>query len=102
MQGVKNTDFQTCLEILEEDQLQQMFIAEQAYFGLFNVTDLLKESVSRHQVNILSLYDNRVSSVNDVYKHLGLITKLSVMCHQQNVNMGTSTYHFIDNGVCRA
>lgn len=58
--GLKNHINRTCQEMLENDELQQVTVGEQFYYGLPNVTDLLKQSVNSHQVNILSPFDNAV------------------------------------------
>jgi uncharacterized protein YcaQ len=58
--GLKSHISHTCLEMLESNELQQVTVAEQVYYGLPNITDLLKQSVNRHQVNILSPFDNAV------------------------------------------
>ena len=46
--------------MLENNELQQVTVGEQMYYALPNTTDLLKQSVSRNQVNILSPFDNAV------------------------------------------
>ena len=58
--GLKSHITQTCQEMCENDDLQQMTVGEQTYYALPNVTDLLKGSVSRNLVNILSPFDNLV------------------------------------------
>jgi len=58
--GLKSHVTRTCQEMLENDELQQVMLGEQAYYALPNVTDLLKQSVNRNQVNILSPFDNAV------------------------------------------
>ena len=58
--GLKNKIAQTCQEMLENHELQQVTVGEQVYYALPNITDLLKPSVNRNQVNILSPFDNAV------------------------------------------
>jgi uncharacterized protein YcaQ len=58
--GLKGHITQTCQEMLENNELQQMTIGEQVYYALPNVIDLLKQSFNRNQVNILSPFDNAV------------------------------------------
>jgi uncharacterized protein YcaQ len=58
--GLKSHISRTCQEMLENNELQQVIVGEQTYYGLPNTTDLLKQSVSRNQVNILSPFDNAV------------------------------------------
>jgi uncharacterized protein YcaQ len=58
--GLKTQITQTCQQMLENSELQQVTIGEQVYYALPNVADLLKKSVNRNQVNILSPFDNAV------------------------------------------
>lgn len=58
--GLKSHITQTCQEMFENNELQQVILGEQTYYALSNVTDLLKQSVSHKQVNILSPFDNAV------------------------------------------
>jgi len=58
--GLKNHITRTCQEMLENNELQQLMVVEQIYYGLPQVTDLLKQTVNRNQVNILSPFDNAV------------------------------------------
>ena len=58
--GLKSHISRTCQEMLENNELQQVTVGEQTYYALPNVTDLLKQSVNRNQVNILSPFDNAV------------------------------------------
>lgn len=58
--GLKSHIKQTCQEMLENAELQQVSLGDHVYYALPNVTDLLKQSVNRNQVNILSPFDNAV------------------------------------------
>lgn len=58
--GLKSHINQTCQQMLENNELQQVMLGKQTYYALPNATDLLKKSVSRNQVNILSPFDNLV------------------------------------------
>ena len=58
--GLKSHITRTCQEMLENNELQQVTLAEQVYYALPNITDLLKQSVNHNQVNILSPFDNAV------------------------------------------
>jgi uncharacterized protein YcaQ len=58
--GLKSHVTRTCQEMLENDELQQVMLGSQTYYALPNITDLLKQSVSRNQINILSPFDNAV------------------------------------------
>jgi uncharacterized protein YcaQ len=58
--GLKGHITQTCHEMLEHNELQQMTVGEQVYYALPNVIDLLKQTINRNQVNILSPFDNAV------------------------------------------
>lgn len=58
--GLKSHISRTCQEMLENDELQQVTLGEQIYYGLPNVTDLLKQSVNRKYVHMLSPFDNAV------------------------------------------
>ncbi len=58
--GLKSYISRTCQEMLENSELQQVTAGEQIYYALPNITDLLKQSVNRNQVNILSPFDNAV------------------------------------------
>jgi uncharacterized protein YcaQ len=55
--GLKSQITQTCLQMLENNELQQVMVGKQIYYALPNVTDLLKQAVNRNQVNILSPFD---------------------------------------------
>jgi uncharacterized protein YcaQ len=58
--GLKSHISRTCQEMLENNELQQVTLGEQVYYAPSNVTDLLRQSVNRNQVNILSPFDNAV------------------------------------------
>jgi uncharacterized protein YcaQ len=58
--GLKSHITRTCQDMLENGELQQVMLGEQVYFAPLNVTDLLKQSMHRNQVNILSPFDNAV------------------------------------------
>ena len=58
--GLKGHIKQTCQEMLENRELQQVTVNEQVYYALPNITYLLKQTVNRNQVNILSPFDNVV------------------------------------------
>ncbi|WP_339725551.1 crosslink repair DNA glycosylase YcaQ family protein [uncultured Paraglaciecola sp.] len=58
--GLKSQITQTCEQMLENSELQPVTVAGQGYYALPNVTDLLKQSVNRNQVQILSPFDNAV------------------------------------------
>jgi uncharacterized protein YcaQ len=58
--GLKSHITHTCQEMLENNDLQQVTVGKQTYYALPKATDLLKKSVSRKQVNILSPFDNVV------------------------------------------
>jgi uncharacterized protein YcaQ len=58
--GIKNSIAQTCQQMLENHDLQQVQIGEQCYYALPNAIDLLKQTMNRNQVNILSPFDNLV------------------------------------------
>jgi uncharacterized protein YcaQ len=58
--GLKSYISRTCQEMLENNELQQVTVGKQTYYALPNATDLLKQSVNRNQVNILSPFDNAV------------------------------------------
>jgi uncharacterized protein YcaQ len=58
--GLKSHITRTCQEMLENGELQQVIVGELVYYALPNATDLLKQSVNRKQVNILSPFDNAV------------------------------------------
>ena len=58
--GLNSRITKTCQEMLENHELQQVTIGAQVFYVLPNITDLLKQSVNRNQVNILSPFDNAV------------------------------------------
>ncbi|GAC18214.1 winged helix-turn-helix domain-containing protein [Paraglaciecola arctica] len=58
--GLKNNITRTCQGMLENNELQQVTLGDQTYYALPNITDLLKQSVNRNLVNILSPFDNAV------------------------------------------
>jgi uncharacterized protein YcaQ len=58
--GLKSYISRTCQEMLENKELHQVTVGKQTYYALPNANDLLKQSVNRNQVNILSPFDNAV------------------------------------------
>jgi uncharacterized protein YcaQ len=58
--GLKGSIGRTCQEMLENNELQQVKQGKQIYYALPDATELLKQSVSRKKVSILSPFDNAV------------------------------------------
>jgi uncharacterized protein YcaQ len=58
--GLKRHVMKTCQQMLENRELQQVTLGEHVYYILPNTTDLLKKSVNRNQLHILSPFDNVV------------------------------------------
>jgi uncharacterized protein YcaQ len=58
--GLKSHVMQTCQQMLENSELQQVTLSEHVYYILPNTTDLLKKSGNRNHLHILSPFDNVV------------------------------------------
>ncbi|MBU3001773.1 winged helix-turn-helix domain-containing protein [Paraglaciecola arctica] len=58
--GMRSQLTETCQQMLENKELQPITVGGKAYYALPNATDLLKHSISRDQVHILSPFDNLV------------------------------------------
>ncbi|MEP1445891.1 MAG: crosslink repair DNA glycosylase YcaQ family protein [Paraglaciecola sp.] len=58
--GMRGHITETCQQMLENNELQLVTVGGQSYYALTNVTDLLKLSISRDHVHILSPFDNLV------------------------------------------
>ena len=56
--GLKSRINETCLKMLENQELQQVFINKQLYLAMSNVTDLLTQSINGNHLAILSPFDN--------------------------------------------
>lgn len=56
--GLKSSIKQTCQQMVENVELQEVKVAGKAYFCLPNIEGLLKQSISQKQINILSPFDN--------------------------------------------
>ena len=69
--GLKSYISRTCQEMLENNELQQVTVGKKIYYALPNPTDLLKQSVNRNQVNILSPFDNVVIQRNRLFEIFG-------------------------------
>jgi uncharacterized protein YcaQ len=58
LRGHKNIITRECAELLEDGQLIKVNVKQQEYYALPNVIDLLKQTLSRNKVKILSPFDN--------------------------------------------
>lgn len=58
--GIKTSVAKTCAEMLENNELTQLSVANNRYFAQPNCEDLLKQSIAEKQLRILSPFDNLV------------------------------------------
>lgn len=58
LRGQKNAIERECVALLEEGKLIKVSVKQQQYYALPNVADLLKKTLNRNKVKILSPFDN--------------------------------------------